>query len=102
MGFNYSFAGYSSAKDMFDSFCIDEYTQAAAFGRFIAAYDNGSPLSACQQCDFFEMAKIYNDTVQYGLIFTRYTIETTIPNTDALKQQIENLSDLFSFGEYEY
>ena len=49
-----------------------------------------------------EMAKIYNDTVQYGLIFTRYTIETTIPNTDALKQQIENLSDLFSFGEYEY
>lgn len=49
-----------------------------------------------------EMAKIYNDTVQYGLIFTRYTIETTIPNTYALKQQIENLSDLFSFGEYEY
>lgn len=49
-----------------------------------------------------EMAKIYNDTVQYGLIFTRYTIETTIPNTDALKEQIENLSDLFSFGEYEY
>lgn len=49
-----------------------------------------------------EMAKIYNDTVQYSLIFTRYTIETTIPNTDALKQQIENLSDLFSFGEYEY
>ena len=48
------------------------------------------------------VAKIYNDTVQYGLIFTRYTIETTIPNTDALKQQIENLSDLFSFGEYEY
>ena len=37
-----------------------------------------------------EMAKIYNDTVQYGLIFTRYTIETTIPNTDALKQQIES------------
>lgn len=49
-----------------------------------------------------EMAKIYNDTVQYGLIFTRYTIETTIPDMDALKQQIENLSDLFSFGEYEY
>lgn len=49
-----------------------------------------------------EMAKIYNDTVRYGLIFTRYTIETTIPNTDALKEQIENLSDLFSFGEYEY
>lgn len=44
-----------------------------------------------------EIAKIYNDT-----IFTRYTIETTIPNTDALKEQIENLSDLFSFGEYEY
>lgn len=60
MGFNYSFAGYSSAKDMFDSFCIDEYTQIAAFGRFIAAYDNGSLLSACQQRDFFEMAKIYN------------------------------------------
>ena len=49
-----------------------------------------------------EIAKIYNDTVRYGLIFTRYTIETTIPNTDALKEQIENLSDLFSFGEYEY
>lgn len=49
-----------------------------------------------------EIAKIYNDTVQYSLIFTRYTIETTIPNTDALKEQIENLSDLFSFGEYEY
>ena len=49
-----------------------------------------------------EMAKIYNDTVRYGLIFTRYTIETTIPNTDTLKEQIENLSDLFSFGEYEY
>lgn len=45
---------------MFDSFCIDEYTQVAAFGRFIAAYDNGSLLSACQQRDFFEMAKIYN------------------------------------------
>lgn len=60
MEFNYSFAGYSSAKDMFDSFCIDEYTQVAAFGRFIAAYDNGSLLSACQQRDFFEMAKIYN------------------------------------------
>lgn len=43
-----------------------------------------------------EIAKIYNDTVQYGLIFTRYTIETTIPNTDALKEQIENLSDLFT------
>lgn len=40
--------------------------------------------------------------ILYGLIFTRYTIETTIPNTDALKEQIENLSDLFSFGEYEY
>lgn len=51
MEFNYSFAGYSSAKDMFDSFCIDEYTQVAAFGRFIAAYDNGSLLSACQQRD---------------------------------------------------
>ena len=49
-----------------------------------------------------EIAKIYNDTVRYGLIFTRYTIETTIPNTDTLKEQIENLSDLFSFGEYEY
>ena len=45
---------------MFDSFCIDEYTQVAAFGRFIAAYDNDSLLSACQQRDFFEMAKIYN------------------------------------------
>ena len=45
---------------MFDSFCIDEYTQVAAFGRFIATYDNGSPLSARQQRDYFEMAKIYN------------------------------------------
>ena len=74
-------------------------------GKIIKLYEDDEDIledAITENKQAIEMAKIYNDTVQYGLIFTRYTIETTIPNTDALKQQIENLSDLFSFGEYEY
>lgn len=49
MGFNYLTAGYSSANEMFEDFSISETNQMNAFGRFIAAYQDGNLLAACQK-----------------------------------------------------
>lgn len=67
MGFNYLTAGYSSANEMFEDFSISETNQMNAFGRFIAAYQDGNLLAACQSANFYEMGQIYNgDGQTYG------------------------------------
>lgn len=67
MGFNFSDAGYSSAKEMFEDFNISEDNQMNAFGIFIANYGDGTLLTACQNRDFTQMGSIYNgDGATYG------------------------------------
>ena len=67
MGFNYSEAGYNSAKEMFNNFSVGEDNQMNSFGTFIAHYLDGDLLSACQDRDFYQMGNLYNgDGGTYG------------------------------------
>lgn len=49
-----------------------------------------------------DIARMFNSGQYYGLILIRYTAETTLPDADILKEQVENLSGLFTYGEYKY
>lgn len=67
MGDNYLDAGYNSAKEMFNDFCIGEENQMNAFGKFIANYLDDTILTACQNRDFYQMGETYNgDGDTYG------------------------------------
>jgi len=67
MGFNFKVTGYDSPADMFKDFSISEDKQMAGFCTFVAKYDNGSLLKACQSRNFTSMGKIYNgDGDTYG------------------------------------
>lgn len=67
MGFNFKVTGYDSPKAMFNGFSVSEDKQMDGFCTFIAKYDGGSLLKACQSRNFTKMGQIYNgDGNTYG------------------------------------
>lgn len=66
MGFNYSAAGYSSAKGMYEDFSKGELQQIQGMMKFINKYDGGSLLEALQNRDYNAFGWGYNNSSGYG------------------------------------
>jgi RHS repeat-associated protein len=66
MGFNYSAAGYSSAKEMYEDFSKGELQQIQGMMNYINNYDRGSLLQALQDRDYNAFGLGYNNSSGYG------------------------------------
>lgn len=60
MGFNYAQAGYSTVKDYYNSICISEDNQLAAFVNYLLKDKDKSLLNSLKKRDFAAFAKEYN------------------------------------------
>ena len=67
-------------------------------------YDELEILCSQYGTSLLEISRYFNEENYYGMIFTIYSIiaDTNLVNTEGIKEKIEHLQDLFSYGEYEY
>lgn len=67
-------------------------------------YDELEILCSQHGTSLLEISRYFNEENYYGMIFTTYSIiaDTNLVNTEGIKEKIEHLQDLFSYGEYEY